>query len=108
MLSFNDISKLFARNLENKFCLEINFTVNGYSDYQDCWMGKTPDQDDKNKEVYWFGLASDGSKAYDYNNFKDFSNEPVFDGKSLKELWNDIEILSINGCEPEIVINFYI
>lgn len=64
-------------------------------------MGKLPNKANRGKEFYWFGLAEDGSQAFEYDNFEDFSSEPVFDGKSLKDIWNEIELLSINGCEPE-------
>ncbi|MCH5278694.1 MAG: hypothetical protein J1E60_02780 [Christensenellaceae bacterium] len=101
MISFDDIEKLFARSLENKFCIEIEFCVAGLSDFQSCWMGKMPDKSKEGKELFWFGLAADGSKAYNYNNFFDFSNALVFDGKSLKEVWDSVELLSVDGLEPE-------
>lgn len=101
MTSFDDITKLFAIDMEGKFCIDIEFLVAGLSDYQNCWMGKMPDRVDRNKEMYWFGLAQDGSKAYDYNNYIDFVNAPVFDGRSLKAVWDSVELLSVDGCEPE-------
>lgn len=108
MISFNDISKLFSFNLENKYCIEIAFSVKVYPKYQYCWMGKMPDDQNKEKELYWYGLTDDGSEGYDYYNFEDFSSAPAFDGKSLKELWDDIEILYINGCDPENMIRSYL
>lgn len=71
-------------------------------------MGKTPDKDIKDKEIYWFGLAEDGSKAYDYDNFADFSSAPVFNGKSLKDIWDNVEVFTIDGCDPEEIIEYYI
>ena len=64
-------------------------------------MGKIPDKFEKRKEVYRFGLTPDGSKIYDYDNYSDFSNALVFDGKSLKEVWDSVELLSVDGLEPE-------
>ncbi|MCH5352393.1 MAG: hypothetical protein J1E06_02880 [Acutalibacter sp.] len=101
MIPFADISRLFARNLYNKSCIEIDFCVAGFPDYQNCWMGKMPDHLDKSKEVYWFGLVPDGSQAYDFDNYSDFANAPVFDGKSLKQVWDRVELFSIDGCDPE-------
>ena len=46
--------------------------------------------------------------AYDYDNFKDFSCAPVFDNKSLKNIWNNIELLSIDGIDPEERLQHYI
>ena len=111
MISFDDITKLFSLDIKNKYCIEIEFCVSELADYQNCWMGKMPnkllrkkDRFWDGKEVYWFGLATDGSKAYDYDNYSDFSNAPVFDGKSLKQVWNQVELLSIDGCDPEMRI----
>lgn len=42
MLSFDDIAKLFSYDLQSKSCIEIEFTVVGYPNYQSCWMGKCP------------------------------------------------------------------
>lgn len=83
--------------------MEIAFLVKGESSYPSCWMGKTPDPDReaRGKEVYWYGLAPDGTEAYNFDNFSDFSSAPVFAGKSLKEIWDKVEILSIDGCDPE-------
>ena len=108
MISFNDIMKLFSHNLEGKFCVEIEFLVNGEPMYQSCWMGKMPDRENREKEIYWYGLVPDGSEAYDYDNFRDFSSASVFRGKSLKEIWENVEILSIDGCDPEDRIKTYL
>ena len=107
MISFNDISKLLSQNPEGKFCIEIKFLVKGDPIYQSCWMGKMPDSENKEKEVYWYGLVQDGSEAYDYDNFHDFSSAPVFHGKSLYEIWEKVEILSIDGCDPEERLSAY-
>ncbi len=98
MISFDDITKLFSFDLEGKWCIEIEFLVQGYPKYQSCWMGKTPN---KEKEIYWYGLVPDCSEAYDYDNFGDFSTAQVFNGKSLKQVWNTVRLLSIDGCNPE-------
>ena len=67
-----------------------------------------PDKNNKRKELFWYGLVPDCSEAYDYDNFKDFSTAPVFNGKSLKELWPNIRVLSIDGTEPEERLKAYI
>ena len=108
MISFEDITKLFSFNLESEWCIEILFLVKGYPKYQSCWMGKTPNESDKEKELYWYGLVPDGSEAYDYGNFEDFSSAPVFEGKSLKQAWDRIELLSIDGCDPEERVAVYL
>lgn len=108
MISFEDITKLFSFDLKGKYCIEIEFLVKGDPQYQSCWMGKMPNNTDKEKDLYWYGLVQDGSEAYDYDNFQEFSSEPVFKGKSLKEVWVDIKLLTIDGSDPEERIQNYI
>ena len=108
MITYSDIIKLFSFQSEEDFCIEIEFSVNGYPEYQSCFMGKTPNKTEKNKWIFWYGLASDGTKSFNYDNIDDFSAAPIFDGKSLKEIFSKINILSIDGCDPEYRINFYI
>ncbi len=108
MISFDDIAKLFSFSLHRKSCIEIEFLVKGYPQYQSCWMGKMPNKFDKGKEIYWYGLLPDGTEAYDYDNFQDFFSAPVFEEKTLKEVWEHIELLSIDGCEPEEIIQVYL
>ena len=108
MISYFEITKLFSFDLEGKWCIEIEFLVKGYPRYQSCWMGKTPDKTNKEKDLFWYGLVPDCSEAYDYDNFHDFSTASVFDGKSLKEIWNKVVILSIDGCDPQERIQAYL
>ena len=108
MISFNDIAILLSHNCEGKFCIEIEFLVKGEPIYQSCWMGKMPDKVDKEKELFWYGLVPDCTEAYDYDNYQDFSSAPVFNGKSLENVWRRVEILSIDGCDPEDRILAYL
>ena len=101
MISFQTITELFSSDLEGRFCVEIQFLLKGSPRYQSCWMGKMPNREHREKEVYWYGLVSDGSEAYDYDNFRAFSTAPVFAGESLREIWGNITLVSINGCDPK-------
>ena len=108
MFTFEDIETLFSFDLDGRCCIEIEFSVKGYPEYQSCWMGKMPNEEDEEKDLYWYGLVTDGSESYEYDNFQDFSSAPVFDGKSLKKIWNRITILSIDGCDPDERIAAYL
>ncbi len=108
MISYSEITTLFSFDLRGKWCIEIEFLVNGHPKFQSCWMGKMPDKVDKEKALYWYGLVPDGLESYDYDNFQDFSSAPVFEGDSLKKIWSKIEILSIDGCDPEDRIKAYL
>lgn len=67
-----------------------------------------PDKTIKKKELFWFGLVPEGSNSYDYDSFEEFSSAPVFDGKSLNDIWDEIEILSIDSCDPDEQIATYL
>lgn len=98
MISFEQITKVFAFNIHKKYCIEIEFSIINNEKYDECWMGKTYDNNIE-KDIYWFGLTPDGMNAYDYVSFEEMSEAPVFDGCSLKGVWDKVEIISINGCE---------
>ena len=108
MTTFADITKVFSFDLQGNYCIEVLFSVKGYPKFQHCWMGKMPYKNDTQEDSYWFGLFSDGSGAYDYNSFNEFSSAPVFDGKSLKDIWECVEIIEIDGCDPAERIQFFL
>lgn len=62
-------------------------------------MGKLQNQETK-EDVYWFGLTPDGKNAYDYKTFEEMKSVKFFDGKNLEEIWEKIQVLSIDGCNP--------
>ena len=100
MITFDHIRKLFAFETRGKYCLEIEFSVNGSDKFDNCWMGKLFDRKRK-KDVYWFGLTADGSNAFDYSTFEEFASAKVFDGKSLAQIWEEVTVLTVDGCDPE-------
>lgn len=108
MISFSDIEKVFSFSSDKGFCIEIEFKIKDDQKYRTCWMGKMPDENNQYKDLYWYGLTPDGTEAYDYDNFAEFCAAPVFDGKSLKTVWDKVIILSIDGCDPEKRFSAYI
>ena len=60
------------------------------------------------KMFFWFGLTPDGDNAYDYPTFEEFSFAKIFDGKSLMEIWDNIVIEEINGCDPMEMVEMYL
>ena len=108
MFSFEDITKLFSFDIEGKMCIEVKFRVEGEPEYASCWMGKMPDDDNEGQVIYWYGLKPDGSAGFDYDSLEAFLAAPVFGGRSMKEIWGKIQILSIDGLAPEERIRVYI
>ena len=100
MITFDQIEKLFAFNTQGNCCLEIEFSIRGSDKFDNCWMGKLFDKKTK-KDIYWFGLTADGSNAFDYPTFEEFASAKVFDGKSLAQIWEEVTVLTVDGCDPE-------
>jgi NAD(P)-dependent dehydrogenase (short-subunit alcohol dehydrogenase family) len=100
MITFDQIKKLFAFETQGKYCLEIEFSVDGSDKFDNCWMGKLFDRKTK-KDVYWFGLTADGNNAFNYPTFEEFVSAKVFDGASLSQIWEEVTVLTVDGCDPE-------
>ncbi len=91
----------------NQTCIEIEFSIDNYQDFQCSWLGKKLYGED-NKVIYWFGLTEDGSQAYDFESFEQFLNAKVFHAKNIKEIWDLVTIRSIDACSIEERLPFYL
>ena len=107
MIRYEQIEKLFSFNTRKKFCVEIQFALQNSPKYDYCWMGKMWSRDEQ-KDVFWYGLTPDGKNAFDYHSFEEMANAPVFDGLSLKDVWDHIVIEEIDGCDPQQRLEDYI
>ena len=99
MITFNQIKQLMKNKTQDNYCIEILFSVRESSKFDCCWMGKIHD----NKllhDIYWFGLTPDGKNAYEYKTFDEMVSAKVFDGSSFSDIWDNIEISEIDGCDP--------
>lgn len=99
-ISFADLEEVMSFDTQGKFCVEIAFAVAGCPKYRACWMGKLFDPA-KSLDVYWLGLTPDGNNAHEHPSFTLMAKDRVFDGKSLEQLWERIQISSIDGCDPQ-------
>ena len=107
-ISFEDFKKIMSYDITKKqTCIEIHFCVDNYDAYQTSWLGKMLDRK-TNKVIYWFGLTEDGSQAYDFDSFEEFVNAKVFYGKSLKEIWNSVSLISIDASDVQESLQFYL
>ncbi len=107
MITFEQVSALLSFNVQKNFCVEILFMINGSEKFDWCWMGKLWSEKE-NKVVYWYGLTEGENGAYDFDTFEEMSTAPVFDGLNLKEVWPNITIQSIDGCDPLERLNDYL
>ena len=107
MITFDQFKQLMSFETEGRYCIEIAFSVKDRGKFSSCWMGKTPEEESK-ADSYWFGLTEDGNNAFEYRTFEEFVSAKVFDGSSLFEIWNEVIISAIDGCDPEEQILHYI
>ncbi len=107
-ITYEEFCSVMLYNItDNDSCIEIEFCIDSYKEYQSSWLGKMLDNKGE-KAIYWFGLTEDGSQAYDYESFEQFSNAKIFYGKNIKEIWNLVTILSIDACDIEERLPFYL
>ena len=99
MIQFEQMKQLFTFDTKKKFCVEIQFMLQGSTKFDYCWMGKMWSRDEQ-KDVFWYGLTPDGKNAFDYPSFEEMSQAPVFGGLSLKEAWDQVIVEEIDGCDP--------
>ena len=106
-MTFELFQKLMSFDTKGRSCIEILFLVKRNEKFDYSWMGKMPDRETK-KDVFWYGLTPDGENAYDYQTFEEFSSANIFEGKSLLEIWDNIVIEEINGCDPIEMVDMYL
>lgn len=109
-ITLNDFFVIMSHNIsKNQFYheIEIEFCIDDSDIYKNCWLGKLLDKDTK-KELFWYGLVQDGSEAYDFASFEEFLNAKVFLGKSIREIWSSISLISIDASDVQERLLFYL
>ena len=80
-ITFEEFCSVMSFDItNNRTCIEIEFCIDSYEDYQCSWLGKM---------------------LYD-------KDAKVFHGKSIKEIWDLVTILSIDACNIEERLPFYL
>ena len=107
-ITFENFKCVMAYDItKNQACIELEFCVDNCDAYQTSWLGKMLDRE-TNKPTYWFGLTEDGSQAYDFDSFEEFANAKVFYNKSIKEIWASVSLISIDACDVQDRLPFYL
>lgn len=68
--------------------------------FQYVWFGVTQNPHKDNELLYWFESEEDNLSC-DFSSLDDFVNAKIFDGNSLKEIWDNIEIIALDCISPE-------
>lgn len=107
-LKIDELVKILSNDvLKYNTCIEMNFCIENDEVYGDCWLGKLPNKDKENTEIYWYGLVSDGSQAFEYNKIEDILNAKVFCDKSICDVIGSINWYSLDGCGIEERLSYY-
>ena len=92
-LRIDELIEILSRDvLKNNSCVEMNFFVDGDTEYTDCWLGKMPNKEKLGLELYWYGLVPDGTQAYDFYDLHEFLNAKVFHNESLIDIFDKISM----------------
>ncbi len=67
--------------------------------FQNVWFGVMGDPHD-NSLIYWCSSEEDNF-SYDFPSLDAFVNAKIFDGNSLKDIWNNIELTCLDCISPE-------
>ncbi len=106
-ISFGQLTTIMSRDTAGKFCIEIEFSLTGNARFSGSWMGKMPSKE-HGQDIYWFGLPADGGNSHHFLTFEEMASAPVFDGKCLRQVWDGVEVLSLDGCDPAERLDFYL
>jgi hypothetical protein len=107
-LKIDELIKILSNDvLKYSTCIEMNFCIENDEVYSDCWLGKLSDKTKGNIEIYWYGLVSDGSQAFEYTELKDILNANVFYSKSICDVIENIDWYSLDGCGVEERLSYY-
>lgn len=101
-MTFSQLKKLMAWSTEGSACIEMHFCVRGRSQFHSCYLGKDAE------DAYWLGLTQDGKNAYEFGSLSAMMGANVFDGRTLSEIWQDVIVLEIDGCDPSLRLPHYI
>lgn len=90
-ISFEDLKKLFELDLkELEESIEIEFSL---GEHDGLWIGKT---EDKVSEADIFWVSAGTGDRRNFMTFQELAEAKLFDGKSLRSVWADVILTSIN------------
>lgn len=79
--------------------LKSTFRLKNSKKFQNVWFGVMSNPYKNSELTYWFNCNEDNLK-YEFPSVDEFVNAKIFDEKSLKDIWENIEIISLDGKSP--------
>ena len=97
-MTYEELKKVLATDLHGVFRIEIEFSIKEDPLYRHCSLGKIPYCDG---ELYWCRVNNEEISAFNFRDFHSLSTFPIANLQTLEELWDRIEIHSIDGFPPQ-------
>ncbi|TCL60559.1 hypothetical protein EDD76_102257 [Kineothrix alysoides] len=82
---------------------EIRFEIIGDTEYNDCYIGYQSPYE----KPYWAGLC-DIKDGCEFRTAKELVNAKIYRGKSIKELWDRIELITLAGVCLEDWLKYFL
>jgi hypothetical protein len=92
-MKYEELLSIFEKT-EN--CDETVFYFKSDPKETEHYIGFLPEYE----KPYWVGLC-DIKDGCEFKTSKEMLEAPIYDGKSIKERWNEIIVCAINGCSVE-------
>ncbi len=91
-ISFEDLKKIFALDLKRlEESIDIEFSL---GEHDGLWFGKA-EEEVSGLDIFW--LSTGTGERCDFTTFQEMTEAKLFDGKSLKSVWADVTLTSINN-----------
>jgi hypothetical protein len=91
----------FIHVLKTQYIDEVEFYISKDYDnpyYFGMYNGDSP-------YIYWVA-SNDGTIGADFSSLEELSTIKVIDGKSLRDIWDKVEISTINGCNIQDYVKY--
>ena len=103
-MTIQTLEKLFAFGLAGQSDMTVVFRIPDEPRYALCTIDKHPD----GAGGVLFFLRLPGGVNAGFTSFRDLAASPLFDGRTLQDVFENAEILSAGGSDPENRLNLFI
>ena len=86
-ISLQEFENILSWDTEGKYCIDVRFSIDGCEKHERVYLGKIPDTDYPEVDIYWLRLVLDGGSEYLFHSKEELFTVKAFDGKSLEDLW---------------------
>ena len=104
-MTYNELKQVLSADLKGVFRIVIDFSIIDDPLFSHCTIGKSPHTDG---DIYWCQINNEELSAYNFRSFEGLAQLPIVNYHTLEELWDRIEIHSIDGFPPRQRLSVYL